>query len=50
MRYVWTILLVAAIGGCSQVTITGTGNTVNTTIMVNGNSATVPVSALPGVP
>ena len=48
MRYVWTILLVAAIGGCTSVTITGNGNTVTATTMINRNSATIPVSGLPG--
>jgi hypothetical protein len=50
MRYVWTILLVAAVGGCTQVSITGNGNTVTTSTMVNGNSATIPVQGLPGLP
>ncbi len=37
---------------CTQITVSGDHNTVTTSVttMVNGNSATIPVSALPGVP
>ncbi len=46
------LLLLVAMAGCTQITVSGDHNTVTTSVttMVNGNSATIPVSALPGVP
>jgi hypothetical protein len=49
MRYVWTILLVAAIGGCSWVIIPG--NDADLFVMINATTnadAKVPVQLGPG--
>lgn len=36
--------------GCTCVTVSGSNTQANVTLMINGNTANVPVSGLPGLP